>query len=109
MAKWNAKDTMIRTISAKNHFCSFCGRETAELSQYCPECGRYMENGVSSRVTNSVIDYELEQCVKKFLGISPYDDDGNVVKNDGFYYRSLQLKFGADEVSNAVKTISRGE
>ena len=106
MAKWIEKETMIRTITAKNHYCSHCGRDTSELSQYCPDCGSYMDNGVSSKVTNSVIDHELEQSVKKFLGISPYEDNENVCKNNGLYYRSLQLKFGADEVSNAVKTIS---
>jgi ribosomal protein S27AE len=77
MAKWNEKDTMIRTVSVKNHFCSCCGRDTADLSQYCPECGSYMENGVSSRVANGAVDYEGEwvdnHCTK--CGITPIGDE----------------------------------
>lgn len=107
MAKWIAKETMIRTITAKNHYCSHCGRDTAELSQYCPDCGSHMENGVNKFISNNVMDYHLEHDVKKYLGIAPFDEDYNIVKHDGYFYRSLCLKYGEESVDEAIKALRR--
>lgn len=105
MAKWIAKETMIRTITAKNHYCSHCGRDTSELTQYCADCGNFMENGVNKFISNNVIDYRVEQDVKKYLGIYPFNEDTNVVKYDGYFYKCMCGKYGKESVDIAIKTL----
>ena len=40
--EWLRKQTMIRTLTAKNHICSVCGNEVARCTPYCAECGAEM-------------------------------------------------------------------
>ena len=41
--RWVPKRKVYRTPSAKNHTCSECGLEVAELWHYCPNCGAQMD------------------------------------------------------------------
>lgn len=41
--------------------------------------------------------------IKKFLGVSPYDTDSNIVKGDPFYLKSLYSKYGEENVKAKVK------
>lgn len=40
--EWLCKKIMIRTPTAKNHYCSICGYEVATTTPYCAECGARM-------------------------------------------------------------------
>lgn len=42
-----------------------------------------------------------DEC-KKYLGMAPFDDDGNVVKGDYYYLQSLYNKYGVQMVSNEI-------
>ena len=46
--RWVPKRKVYRTPSAKNHTCSECGLEVAELWHYCPNCGAQMDGGVKN-------------------------------------------------------------
>jgi len=41
--KWVAKETMIRTPSARNYYCSVCKYEPVEALSFCPQCGAKMK------------------------------------------------------------------
>jgi len=41
--EWVAKETMIRTPSARNYYCSVCKYEPAEALNFCPQCGAKMK------------------------------------------------------------------
>lgn len=43
--EWVAKETMIRTPSARNYTCSVCGCESTRTTTYCPNCGAKMKGG----------------------------------------------------------------
>ena len=40
--EWLHKKIIIRTPTAKNHYCSICGYEVATITPYCAECGAEM-------------------------------------------------------------------
>ena len=40
--EWLPKETMIRTITAKNYTCSVCGYENG-TTPFCPNCGAKMK------------------------------------------------------------------
>ena len=41
--RWVMKETMIRSMFAKNAYCSECLAETAYAHNYCPNCGARMD------------------------------------------------------------------
>lgn len=43
--RWVMKETMIRSLFAKNAYCSECLEETGYASNYCPNCGAHMKDG----------------------------------------------------------------
>lgn len=52
----------------------------------------------------------IDDEVKKFLGVPPYDDSGNICKGDPIFYQSLCSIYGEKQVQKAIKTIrSRNE
>ena len=46
--------------------------------------------------------------VKKFLGVFPYDDSGNICKGDPIFYESLGSIYGKIQVQKAIKIIRSG-
>lgn len=47
----------------------------------------------------------MPEDIKKFLGISPYDTDSNIVRGDPFYLKSLYTKYGEEKVKAKVKEL----
>lgn len=47
----------------------------------------------------------IDDEVKKFLGIPPYDDSGNICKGDPIFYQSLCSIYGEKQVQKAIKII----
>lgn len=41
--EWVAKDLIVRSPFARNHYCSVCQYEPIETKSYCPECGAKMD------------------------------------------------------------------
>ena len=41
--RWVMKENMIRSIYAKNAYCSECLEETSYAHNYCPNCGATMD------------------------------------------------------------------
>lgn len=39
---WVAKPELIRSLFARNHYCSVCKYEPTEVSKFCPSCGARM-------------------------------------------------------------------
>ena len=50
----------------------------------------------------------IDDEVKKFLGVPPYDDSGNICKGDPIFYRSLCSIYGEKQVQKAIKIIRSG-
>ena len=50
----------------------------------------------------------IDDEVKKFLGVPPYDDSGNICKADPIFYQSLCSIYGKIQVQKAIKTIRSG-
>ena len=48
-------------------------------------------------------DYCIDDEVKKFLGVPPYDDSGNICKGDPIFYQSLCSIYGEKQVQEAMK------
>lgn len=49
----------------------------------------------------------MEEDIKKFLGLPPYNNCCNIVQNDGFYYMSLCAKYGKEKVDEKIKNFSK--
>ena len=47
----------------------------------------------------------IDDEVKKFLGVPPYDDYGNICKGDPIFYQSLCSIYGEKQVQEAIKII----
>lgn len=45
VGEWVAKSEMVRTPTAKNHYCSVCKYEANETTDFCPNCGARMKGG----------------------------------------------------------------
>ena len=45
----------------------------------------------------------IDDEVKKFLGVPPYDDSGNICKGDPIFYQSLCSIYGEKQVQEAMK------
>lgn len=44
-AEWIAKKHMVRSLYARNYYCSACKYEPIEAKSYCPNCGAKMKGG----------------------------------------------------------------
>lgn len=49
----------------------------------------------------------IDDEVKKFLGLSPYDGSDNICKEDPIFYQSLCNIYGEKQVRNAIKAWNR--
>ena len=47
--RWDHHASMVRTPFAMNYDCSVCGNESAETTNYCPNCGAIMNGGKSEQ------------------------------------------------------------
>lgn len=45
--------------------------------------------------------------IKKFLGISPYNTDSNIVRSDPFYLKFLYSKYGEETVKAKIKELGK--
>ena len=45
--------------------------------------------------------------VKKYLGISPYDNFTNIVAHDPFFFKSLVDKYGKEDVNRTIDECRR--
>ena len=45
----------------------------------------------------------LENQVKKFLGVKPYDGSTNFVRYDNYFYAAMCKEFGEDAVKAEIK------
>ena len=52
---------------------------------------------------------EIEDDVKKFLGLPPYHNTTNIVVGDGFFLASLYRKYGREQVNKTLKKLEKGE
>ena len=50
---------------------------------------------------------ELEDDLKKYLGLPPYNTFTNPVAYDAYYLNSLYIKYGRELVAEALKKLSK--
>ena len=50
---------------------------------------------------------ELEDDLKKYLGLPPYDTFTNPVAYDIYYLNSLYIKYGKESVTETLKKLSK--
>lgn len=50
---------------------------------------------------------ELENDLKKYLGLPPYDTFTNPVAYDVYYLNSLYIKYGKENVTEALNRLSK--
>ena len=51
----------------------------------------------------------MENDVKKFLGLPPYNNTTNIVVGDGFFLASLYRKYGREQINKTLKKLKKGE
>ena len=56
----------------------------------------------------AVINSQCMKECKKYLGLPPYNDDGNVIRSDGYFYMYLIRKYGEWEVRKTIRFL-KGE
>lgn len=44
IGEWIPKKIMIKSINAKNYYCSICGEDTNKTTKTCEKCGAIMIN-----------------------------------------------------------------
>lgn len=49
---------------------------------------------------------ELENDVKKLLGLKPFDNPTNFCWNDNYYAKSLNDKYGSEVVEKEIKRLT---
>ena len=49
----------------------------------------------------------MDEDIKKFLGLPPYNNFCNIVQGDGFFYQSLCAKYGKEKVDEKIKNFSK--
>jgi hypothetical protein len=64
--------------------------------------------GLGGKPIISQLD-EIEDALKKFDGVAPYDSPGNLVRGDGHYVKHIERAFGAsiDELRKQVQERKR--
>lgn len=50
---------------------------------------------------------ELENDLKKYLGLPPYDTFANPVVYDIYYLNSMYIKYGRENVTETLKKLSK--
>lgn len=50
---------------------------------------------------------ELENDLKKYLGLPPYNTFTNPVAYDGYYLNSLYIKYGRESVTKTLNRLSK--
>ena len=62
------------------------------------------------KYTNSISHYnqmELEDDLKKYLGLPPYNTFTNLVAYDAYYLNSIYVKYGKENVAKALNRLSK--